>query len=535
MAWDYIICGAGSAGCVLANRLSTDPSIKVLLLEAGGSDNTPLVRIPAAEIKAIMNSGLNWKYQSEPDPSLNGRADMWPGGKVLGGSSSINGMVYLRGQREDYDDWARSLGNMAEWSYDDVLPYFRKMETNEFGAGMYHGGDGPLHASHVASPHPLAKVFVEAGCELGLPHNPDFNGERQEGVGPSQGSTKRGWRHNTGRAFLAPVRGRENLEVITHAHVDRVLTEGGKAVGIRYRKDGAWQEARTEGELILSAGSLASPAILMRTGIGPAGHLSELGIEVVHDSPGVGQNLQEHPIAWVSGYTSVSTYNTEVSPGKFVRHGLDWLLFGRGPAASPITQACAFVRTRPDEEHRPDVQIQFVPTGYKLVPEGLILMNRPAVTLLVNVCRPKSRSTLELASDDPDAIPVIRSNLLGEDDDVTRMVAGCRMARAMFESKAFSSYYEGPCLPGPDVSSDEDFEAYLRDATGPAYHPVGTCRMGKDTDAVVDARLRVRGIENLRVVDASIMPIVTSSNTNAPTIMIGEKGSDMILQDRRAA
>ncbi|MEM7213479.1 MAG: GMC oxidoreductase, partial [Pseudomonadota bacterium] len=242
-----------------------------------------------------------------------------------------------------------------------------------------------------------------------------------------------------------------------------------------------------------------------------------------------------HRLHTVSGYTSISTYNTEVSPAKFVRHGLDWLLFGRGPAASPITQACAFIRTRPDEEHRPDVQIQFVPTGYKLVPEGLILMARPAVTLLVNVCRPKSRSTLELASSDPNNQPVIRSELLGDHEDVVRMVAGCRMARAMFESKAFSSYYQGPCLPGADVSSDEDFEAYLRDATGPAYHPVGTCRMGKDADAVVDERLRVPGVERLRVVDASIMPIVTSSNTNAPTIMIGEKASDMILRDRRAA
>ena len=533
MEWDYIVCGAGSAGCVLAHRLSAEPGAKVLLLEAGGSDATPLVRIPAAEIKAIMNSGLNWKYQSEPDPSLNGRADMWPGGKVLGGSSSINGMVYLRGQREDYDDWARALGNTGAWSYADVLPYFRKLETNQFGAGPYHGGDGPLHASHVATPHPLAEVFVAAGRELGLPLNPDFNGERQEGVGPSQGSTRRGWRHNTGRAFLAPVRSRPNLTVETHAHIDRVLLEDQKAVGVRYHKSGTWQEARCRGEVIVAAGALSSPSILMRSGLGPAAHLAELGIELVRDLPGVGQNLQEHPIVWVSGHVGVSTYNTEVSPIKFIRHGLDWLVSGKGPAASPITQACAFIRTRPGDENRPDVQLQFVPTGYKLVPEGLILMDRPAITILVNVCRPRSRSQLRLATSDPHTPPRILSNLLGDEDDVQRLIAGCRTARALLESQAFRPTYLGPCLPDAEVRTDDQWETYIRAGTGPAYHPVGTCRMGLDAMAVVDPHLRVHGIDRLRVIDASIMPTIPSANTNAPTIMIGEKGAALIATDRR--
>ena len=530
--FDYVICGAGSAGCVLANRLSADPKNRVLLLEAGGSDNTPLVRIPAAEIKAIMNSGLNWKYQSQPDPSLGGRADMWPGGKVLGGSSSINGMVYLRGQREDYDGWAVELGNTGAWGYDDVLPYFKRMESNEFGAGDYHGGEGPLSASHVATPHPLAEVFIKAGQELGHPFNPDFNGLRQEGVGPSQGSTHRGWRHNTGRAFLAPVRSRANLEVRTHAHIDRVLFEGKEAVGVRYRHNGSWQEAMG-GEIILACGSLSSPAILMRSGLGPGDHLQEHGVEVIENLGGVGKNLQEHPIVWVSGYVDISTYNTEVKPHQFVKHGLNWLLFGKGPAASPITQACAFIRTRPDEEDRPDIQLQFVPTGYKLVPEGLLLMDRPAVTILVNVCRPKSRSELRLASSDPMAKPSIHANLLGSDDDVERMVAGCRAARAMFESEAFGHHYQGPCLPDAGVRTEEDFRHYVHAGTGPAYHPVGTCKMGRDASAVVDERLRVRGVTKLRVIDASVMPTIPSANTNAPTIMIGEKGADLILEDRQ--
>jgi choline dehydrogenase len=285
--------------------------------------------------------------------------------------------------------------------------------------------------------------------------------------------------------------------------------------------------------VVVAAGSLSSPSILMRSGLGPARHLSELGIEVVRDLPGVGHNLQEHPIVWVSGYVSVSTYNTEVRPHHFVRHGLDWLLFGKGPAASPITQACAFIRTRPDEESRPDVQIQFVPTGYELVPEGLFLMKRPAITLLVNVCRPKSRSQLRLATHDPHSPPRIFSNLLGEGDDVQRLIAGCRMARAMFESSAFAPYYEDPCLPAAAVQSDEQWETYIRAGTGPAYHPVGSCKMGLDPAAVVDPRLSVHGIDRLRVVDASIMPALPSANTNAPTIMIGEKGAAMLLQDRR--
>ena len=365
MAWDYIICGAGSAGCVLAHRLSADPKNKVLLLEGGGFDTSPVLRVPAGEIKAILNPRFNWMYMSEPDPSLNGRDAMWPGGKVLGGSSSINGMIYLRGQHEDYDGWARLIGNTGAWSYRDVLPYFKRMESNPLGPSEYHGADGPLEVSNVPTPHPLGRVFVEAAKEIGIPFNPDVNGERQEGAGPNQGTVRFGRRNSTARAYLRPVMGRRNLDVETEARVDKVLFEEGRARTVVYSRAGVKHEARTDGEIVLSAGAIASPAILLRSGIGPAADLAQLGIAVVADSPGVGNNLQEHPVAWVAGYVDISTYNTEVTPSGWVRHGLNWLLRGQGPAASPISQAVAFVRTRPEEEDRPDIQIHFVPTGYE--------------------------------------------------------------------------------------------------------------------------------------------------------------------------
>ena len=381
MAWDYIIVGAGSAGCVLAHRLSAERKNKVLLLEGGGNDTSPLVRIPAGEIKAILNPRFNWMYMSEPDPSLNGRDAMWPGGKVLGGSSSINGMIYLRGQHEDYDDWARLVGNTGAWSYRDVLPYFKRMETNPLGPSEYHGDSGPLVVSDVPTPHPLVRVFYEAGKELGYPFNPDVNGERQEGIGPNQGSIRFGRRNSTARAFLRPVMDRPNLSVETEARVDRILFEEGRARTVVYSRGGAKREATADGEIVLSAGAIASPAILLRSGIGPAAELGAFGISVVADSPGVGNNLQEHPVAWVAGYVGISTYNTEVTPSGWVRHGLNWLLRGKGPAASPIAQAVAFLRTRPEEESRPDIQLHFTPTGYEFGPDGIKLLDRPGITI----------------------------------------------------------------------------------------------------------------------------------------------------------
>ena len=529
MAWDYIVVGAGSAGCVLAHRLSARPGNKVLLLEGGGSDTSPYLRVPAGEIKSILNPRFNWMYMSEPDPSLNGRDAMWPGGKVLGGSSSINGMIYLRGQREDYDDWGRLAGNTGAWSYRDVLPYFKRMESNPLGASEYHGDSGPLRVSDVPTPHPLVRVFIEGAQEIGIPFNADVNGATQEGAGPNQGTIRFGRRNSTARAYLRPVMDRANLRVETEARVDRVLFQEGRARTVVYSRGGERREATADGEIILSAGAIASPAILLRSGIGPGADLAALGIPVVADSPGVGNNLQEHPVAWVAGHVDISTYNTEVTVSGYVRHGLNWLLRGKGPAASPIAQAVAFVRTRPEEEERPDIQLHFTPTGYEFGPDGIKLLERPGVTIPANVCRPKSRSRLTLRSPDANEPPRIFSNLLGDEDDVRRMVDGCKISRAIFESAAFKPHFQGLFLPAPDVRSDAELEAYVRQYTLPAYHPAGTCKMGIDDRAVVDPELRVVGVERLRVIDASIMPIVTSSNTNAPTIMIGEKGSDLVL------
>ena len=529
MAWDYIVVGAGSAGCVLAYRLSARPENKILLLEGGGSDTSPYLRVPAGEIKSILNPRFNWMYMSEPDPSLNGRDAMWPGGKVLGGSSSINGMIYLRGQHEDYDEWARLIGNTGAWSYGDVLPYFKRMESNPLGPSEYHGADGPLRVSDVPTPHPLVRTFVEAAQEIGIPFNADVNGATQEGAGPNQGTVRFGRRNSTARAYLRPVMGRSNLRVETEARVDRVVFEDGRARTVLYSRGGEQREATADGEIILSAGAIASPAILLRSGIGPGADLAALGIPVVAESPGVGNNLQEHPAAWVAGYVDISTYNTEATATGFVRHGLDWLLRGKGPAASPIAQAVAFVRTRLEEEDRPDIQIHFVPTGYDFGPNGIKLLDRPAITLPVNVCRPRSRSRLTLRSPDPTDPPRIFSNILGDEDDMRRMIDGCNISRAIFESAAFKPHFQGLFLPAPEARSDADLEAYLRGHTLPSYHPAGSCKMGIDDMAVVDPDLRVAGVAGLRVIDASIMPIVTSSNTNAPTIMIGEKGSDLVL------
>jgi choline dehydrogenase len=530
MDWDYIIVGAGSAGCVLANRLSADAGVKVLLIESGGSHRTPLVTIPAGEARVIGNPGFDWKFVAEPDPSVNGRADAWPRGKVLGGSSSINGMMWIRGQREDFDGWAQ-MGNPG-WSYDDVLPLFRRSESNDIDDATYHGRDGELTVSTVATPHRLAKTFIAAGRELGIPYNSDVNGAVQEGIGPTQGNIRRGRRASTAAAFLDPVRRRRNLEVMTKTSVVRLLIENARCTGVVCRrKDGSTFAVRCAGEVILSAGSIMSPAILMRSGLGPGEHLTAHGIDIAAHIPGVGRNLQEHTVVWSSGLVSVSTYNTELGLHKWPIHGLNWLLRGKGPASTPIAHAAAFVRTR-EGSASPDVQLSFVPTGYKLDADGLKLLDRPAIVIGVNKCRPQSVGHVDLRSASDHDAPRIHGNLLGERADVDDTIAGLKLAQRFYQTRAFAPYYQGPNSPEAGVETDDQLEAYVRATGGPAYHPVGTCKMGPDPMAVVDARLRVRGIAGLRVADASIMPRMTSGNTNAPTIMIGEKASDLIRADR---
>jgi choline dehydrogenase len=527
--WDYIIVGAGSSGCVLANRLSADPTRRVLLLEAGGTHRSPLVTIPGGEAKIIGSPSYDWSFKAEPDPNLGGRVDVWPRGKVLGGSSSINGMMWVRGQREDYDTWAQ-LGNCG-WSYCDVLPYFKRSEASDIADSMHHGFKGPVTVSKISTPHPLAKAFIEAGVEAGLAYNPDFNGETQDGVGPIQANIKRGRRISMAAAYLDPIRTRKNLDVITKANVDRILLENGRASGAIYSRNGGSPEhAICTGEVILSAGSLASPLILMRSGIGPGKHLRSHGITVLHDLPGVGQHLLEHAVAWSTIYVTLSTYNTELAPHKWAIHGMNWLLFGRGPASTPISHAGAFIRTRPGLAS-PDVQLCFIPTGYTYNEKGLVLLNRPAVTVGALKCRPDSIGKVELRSSDPKDPPRIFGNLMSEQSDVDTTVAGLRFIDRMLETKAFAPYYRGKLSPDDSIKADAELEAYARAATTPAYHPVGTCKMGHDHMAVVDDHLRVRGVTGLRVVDASIMPTMTSGNTNAPSVMIGEKAADLILND----
>ena len=529
MAWDYIIVGAGSAGCVLANRLSADPAAKVLLIEAGGSDSSPILKAPAAtELWGIGNPRFDWRFLTEPDPSRNGRVDLWPRGKVLGGSSSINGMVYLRGQRDDFDHWAQ-LGNRG-WSFDDVLPYFRKSECNARGESAYHRGDGPMSVSDVRTPHRLTRLFVESAVAAGMPFNPDLNGASQEGVGYFQVTQKRGRRESTATAFLHPVRRRANLKVATRAQVARVLFEGRRAAAVEMRHRGRQRVERAAREIVLSAGSLGSPPLLMHSGVGPAGHLSEHGINIVADSPGVGENLQNHVAVYVTFEVDLPTLNNERGPLKMLRHGLDWLLFGNGPVTTPGGQATAFVRTR-EGLAVPDAQVQFTPVGYRPTLEKFILFDESVVTAVAYVNRPHSRGRLRLKSRDPLAPPAIHPNLLGDRADVEALAAAARTARRIFQTEPLARHVVRELAPGADTLDNDQWEAFLRREAAACFHPVGTCRMGRDDRAVVDDRLRVRGVEGLRVADASIMPTLVSGNTNAASIMIGEKAADLILGD----
>jgi choline dehydrogenase len=526
--FDFIIVGAGSAGCVLANRLSASGRYSVLLLEAGGKDNDLWIHIPLGYGRHFSNPKVNWLYAAEGDEKTGSRSIAQPRGKVLGGTSSINGLVYVRGQREDYDHW-RDLGN-AGWAYADVLPYFRKAEDNQRGADEYHGVGGPLAVSDPADRHPLCEAFFDAAEACGYPRNPDVNGASQAGFGYNQLTQRRGRRCSTAVAYLRPARSRTNLSIVTHAHAARILFSGKRAIGIEYLRHGTRESAYARAEVILAAGAFNSPQLMQLSGLGPASHLQSLGIPVVADMPGVGENLQDHYNGrLVFECTEPFTLNDVVrSPLRKLREGLRYALTRKGFLTMGASMATGFVSTDP-RVSRPDVQIGLV--LYSTDKFGDVLHRFSGFTLLVRLLRPESRGTVLAKSADPLAPPAIRPNYLLSASDGEILVAGMKIARRLADAPAMRQYVARPQEPAQPITDDDEWLQYLRLRGGISYHPVGTCRMGNDGQAVVDERLRVRGIEALRVIDASIMPTLVSGNTNAPTIMIGEKGADMILED----
>jgi choline dehydrogenase len=530
LEFDYVIVGAGSAGCVLANRLSADGRHSVLLLEAGPKDTNLWIHVPLGYGKLFKEKTVNWMYQTEPEPELDGRTVFQPRGKVLGGSSSINGLLYVRGQHEDYDRW-RQRGN-AGWGYDDVLPYFKKAENQQRGADKYHGVGGPLSVSNLGHPDPLSAAFIDAAAETGLPVNPDFNGATQEGAGFFQTTTRSGRRASTAVAYLRPASGRSNLRVETSALAQRILFEGRRARGVEYRQGGALRTATARKEVLVSSGAYNSPQLLQLSGVGPAELLKQHGIDVVLDAPGVGNDLQDHlQVRIVMRCTQPITLNDILNhPVRRVMAGARYAAFRTGPLTIAAGTSGAFFKTNP-RLASPDVQIHFLPFSTDKMGEKM----HPFSGFSASVCqlRPESRGSLRIKSADPSVPPAIRINYLATETDRAAFVDGMKMLRKILAAPALKPFVVGEVEPGPKIASDEEILDFCRQRGSTVYHPTSTCRMGNDPLAVVDQRLRVRGIEGLRVVDASIMPDLMSGNTNAPTIMIAEKASDMILEDAR--
>ena len=521
--YDVIIVGAGSAGCVLAHRLSQDGTTRVLLLEAGGRDVRPEIAIPAAFGK-LLGSSVDWAYVTEAQPALSHRKIQWPRGKVLGGSSSINAQVYMRGHRADYDGWA-ALGNEG-WGYDDVLPYFKKSENNARGPSTFHGSSGPLDVEDLRDPNPLTFAMIEAAVAVGIPRTDDLNRDEPNGVALNQVTQRRGRRASTAFAFLGPARKRKNLTVVTGVLVSRVTIENGRATGVSYLDArGRAHVARASHEVVLCAGAVNSPQLLMLSGVGPADALRSLQIDVVVDSPGVGQNLVDHPaVGLVQQSTQPVSLLTAESPSAVLRY----LTARRGPLASNVAEACAFVKSRSDLPAC-DLQFHLAPVEYDLRLEGPPTMH--AFTIGPTLVAPKSKGFLRLGSADPRRSPVIDPGYLSDPDgeDLRALVEGLRIARDIAGAPPLAPYRGAELWPGPKVRTGAELEAYVRSHTGSLYHPVGTCRMGRESSAVVDSRLRVRGVDGLRVVDASVMPLIPRGNTNAPTIMIAERAAEWIL------
>ncbi len=529
--YDYIIVGAGSAGCVLANRLSADPAVRVLLLEAGGRDTNPWIHIPVGYFKTMHNPKTDWCFRTEPDPGINGRSIPWPRGKVLGGSSAINGLLYIRGQRQDYDQW-RQLGNVG-WGWDDVLPYFKRSENQERGADDFHGTGGPLAVSDMRIRHEICDAIIAAAVEIGIPANPDFNGPSQEGAGYFQLTARNGLRCSTAVGYLRPVRNRPNLRIVTGALAARIVFERRRAAGVVLTADGATREARARGEVILAAGAIGSPHLLELSGVGRGDVVRKLDLPLIHELPGVGENLQDHLQARAVYQTRRPiTLNDQVhNPLRKLMMGIEFALKRSGPLTMAASEVAIFARTRPELE-TPDVQFHIQPWSADSPGEGLHRFS--AFTASVCQLRPESRGRIVPRSPDPAAAPAIHPNYLATYTDQRTIVEGIRLGRRLAATRTLSGHIAAEYRPGADIATDEALLDWARNTATTIYHPSGTCRMGSDPLAVVDARLRVRGVAGLRVVDASIMPTLVSGNTNAPTVMIAEKAADMIAADAKA-
>jgi choline dehydrogenase len=534
---DFVVVGGGSAGCVLANRLSEDPRNRVVLLEVGPTGDYFHARVPATMRSAIAKT--NWFYFAEPDATLGGRRVLWNSGKALGGGSTVNGMVYVRGARHDYDRMAREMGCIG-WSWDEVLPYFLRSETFEGPPSQWHGGHGPLSVAPLRAIHPLARSFVRACTEIGMRQIDDYCSGDIDGAYHNFATQRRGNRSSSEEAFLKPIRKRPNLRVVTGALVDRVLFEGTRAVGVRYLLDRQPHEFRARGEIVLSSGSVGSPAILLRSGVGPGAHLQDLGLALQFDAKEVGKNLQEHPSMQNARVVDSWTYNVLRNPIRLGLEGMNYILRRRGLLTTAAVHAHAHGRSSPDREY-PDIKMQMLPFWNDLsvrpdAPKDIVTPDSSRVfgmSVSVNIMDPKARGEVRLKSADPEDVPIIEHRLYDHPSDLERMRKGLQLVNRIYAAPSLAKHVVAPAFPPDPDQSDADWERMIRQLSSVGHHPVATCRMGGDEASVLDPRLRVRGVEGLRVADASIYPVLPSANTNAPAIMAGEKGAQLVLDDAR--